>query len=130
MTTYQKYSVYLTPNQEAKVRDAYKHNKGCSVRIQPKPGNRELMLTISQINQILKAKREGKAVGIKLSKTQLQKSGGFLPLLAALAPAALKGITSGAAAYLGSKGLAKLFRKKVLGFIFRESLKKKFRTPF
>ena len=115
MKTYQKYSVHLTANQEAKLRDAFKHNKGCSVRIQPKPGNRELMLTISQINQILKAKREGKAVDIKLSKTQLQKSGGFLPLLAALAPVALKGITSGAAAYLGSKGLAKLFGKKGSG---------------
>ena len=125
MSTYKKYSVYLTPNQETKLRDAFKNNKGCSVRIQPKPGNRELMLTNSQINKILKGKREGKAVDIKLSKTQLQKSGGFLPLLAALAPAALKGITSGAAAYLGSKGLAKLFGKKGSGIYLQGKPQKK-----
>ena len=33
MITYQKYSVYLTANQEAKLRDAFKHNKGCYIVI-------------------------------------------------------------------------------------------------
>ena len=115
MNTYTKYKVYLTPNQKEKVQSAFKGNKDCTLRIQPKTPNTELMLTTSQINNILKAKRENKSVDIHLSKTQLEKSGGFLPLLTALAPAALKGIASGAAAYLGNKGLAKLFGNKGSG---------------
>lgn len=117
MNTYTKYKVYLTPNQKEKVQSAFKSNKDCTLRIQPKTPNTDLMLTTSQINNILKAKRENKAVDIKLSKTQLEKSGGFLPLLIGLASAAApfiaKAAATGALGYAGSKIAQKVVGKGV-----------------
>ena len=113
MSTYTKYKIYLTPNQKEKVQSAFKSNKDCTLRIQPKTPNTELMLTTSQINNILKAKRENKAVDIKLSKTQLEKSGGFLQFLAPFVPTIIKGALTGVAGYVGSKAAQKVVGKGV-----------------
>ncbi|SRR6266487_6132495 len=114
-TPYIKNKVYLTPNQIEKVKEAFRNNKDCTLRIQPKAGNTELILTVSQINKILQAKKESKVVDIKISKTQLKKSGGFLPILAGLAstflPFITKAAATGAVTYAGSKAAQKLMGK-------------------
>ncbi len=86
MSTYTKYKVYLTLSQQDKVKLAFKNDKNCSLRIEPKAGNTYLMLTNSQINHIIQNKKQNKGAEINLSKTHLEKSGEFLPLLAAVLP--------------------------------------------
>lgn len=86
-TNYTKFKVNLTPNQKSKIQSAYRNGEDCSLRIEPKNDNTDLMLTASQ----------NKSADINLSKTQLQKSGGFLPLLAAALPAVLPFIARAAA---------------------------------
>ncbi len=107
MSNYTKYKVYLTPNQQDKVKLAFKNGKNCSLRIEPKAGNTDLMLTNSQINHIIQNKKQNKGAEINLSKTQLEKSGGFLPLLLGLASVAAPFIARAAATcalgYVGSK---------------------------
>ncbi len=90
MSTFTKYKVYLTPSQQDKVKLAFKNGKNCSLRIEPKAGNTDLMLTNSQINHIIQNKKQNKSTDINLSKTQLEKSEGFLPLLAAALPVVLQ----------------------------------------
>lgn len=74
--------------------------------------NTNLQLTKAQIYKLLKAKAENKSAQIKLSKTQLKKVGGFLPFLAALAPAVLpfvaRAAATGALGYVGSKVAQKI----------------------
>jgi hypothetical protein len=76
-TNYTKFKVYLTPNQKEKVKSAFRNGKDCSLGIEPRAGNSDLMLTTLQINHILHNRKQNKAADINLSKTQLQKSGGF-----------------------------------------------------
>ncbi len=111
MSNYLKYKIYLTPNQKHKIQTAFKTNTDCILRIQPKNGNTNVMLSVTQINNILKAKRENKNVDLHLSKTQLHKSGGFLPLLAAALPFLTKAAATGAIGYAGSKIAQKVIGK-------------------
>jgi hypothetical protein len=73
MSTYTKYKVYLTPSQQDKVKLAFKIGKNCSLRIEPKAGNTDLMLTNSHINHIIQNKKQNKGSEINLSKSQLEK---------------------------------------------------------
>ena len=71
------------------------------------------MLTNSQINHII----QNKGAEINLSKTQLEKSGGFLPLLiglaAAAAPFIARAAATGALGYVGSKIAQKVTGKGI-----------------
>jgi hypothetical protein len=117
MSTYKKYKVYLTPNQQDKIKLAFKNGKKCSVRIEPKVGNTDLMLKNSQINHIIQNKKQNKSTDINLSKTQLEKSGGFLPLLLGLAsisaPFIARAAASGALGYVGNKIAQKVMGKGI-----------------
>lgn len=113
MSIYLKQRVYLTPNQKEKIKSAFRNNQSCSLRIEPKVGNMDLMLTVSQINHLLHNKRQNKAADIILSKTQLHKSGGFLPLIAAALPLITKAAASGALGYAGSKIAEKFIGKGI-----------------
>jgi hypothetical protein len=62
VSTYTKYKVYLTHNQQDKVKSAFKNGKSCSLRIEPKAGNTDLMLTNSQINRIIQNKKQNKVL--------------------------------------------------------------------
>jgi hypothetical protein len=73
MSTYTKYKVYLTPNQQDNVKSAFTNRKNCSLRIEPKAGNTDLMLTNSQINHIIQNKKQNKGAEINLLNTQLEK---------------------------------------------------------
>jgi hypothetical protein len=112
MSTYTKYKVYLTPNQQDKIKSAFKNGKNCSLRIEPKAWNTDLMLTNSQINHI-----QNKGAKINLPKTQLEKSEGFLPLLAAILPAVIpflaRAAATGALGYVGNKIAQKVMGKGI-----------------
>src|SRR5208282_3139817 len=122
MNSYTKYKVYLTPNQQDKVKLAFKNGKNCSLRIKPKARNTDLMLTNSQINHIMENKKQNKGADINLSKNQLEKSGGFLPLLLGLAsiaaPFIARTAATGALGYFGNK-----IAQKVMGKGFKKSKK-------
>jgi len=117
MSNYTKFKVYLTPNQQDKVKNAFKSGKDCSLRIEPRAGNTDLMLTNSQINHIIQNKKQNKGAEIKLSKTQLEKSGGFLPLLLGLAsvaaPFIARAAATGALGYAGNKIAEKVMGKGI-----------------
>ncbi len=117
MSNYTKFKVYLTPNQQDKVKNAFKSGKDCSLRIEPRTGNTDLMLTNSQINHILQNRKQNKGAEIKLSKTQLEKSGGFLPLLLGLAsvaaPFIARAAATGALGYAGNKIAEKVMGKGI-----------------
>jgi len=92
---YVKKSLYLTSHQLKKIRAANQDHKGTTIRIDPKrkTGSMyQLYLTQRQVNKL------GKAVpfDMTLSKTQLEKNGGFIFSI----PAILAGV--GAAAGLAS----------------------------
>jgi hypothetical protein len=111
MSTYTKYKVHLTPNQQDKVKSAFKNGKNYSLRIEPKARNTDLMLTNSQINPII----QNKDAELNLSKAPLEKSGGFLPLLAAALPAVIpflaRAAATGALVYVGNKITHKVMAK-------------------
>lgn len=108
---YVKTKVYLSDNQIGKIKSAFKNNQEVTLQInKSKPPNYDLHLTNTQLNQIEKGKR------IKLSKTQLEKTGGFLPFLIPL----LTSLGLGAVGSLGSFGT-----KKILEKISGSGLKKK-----
>jgi hypothetical protein len=44
MSTNTKFKVYLTPNQQDKVKSAFKNGKNCSLEIEPKAENTDQML--------------------------------------------------------------------------------------
>jgi hypothetical protein len=117
MSNYTKFKVYLTPNQQDKVKNAFKSGNDCSLRIEPRAGNTDLMLTNSQINHILQNKKQNKGAEINLSKTQLEKIGGFLPLLLGLASAAApfiaRAAATGALSYDGNKIAQKVIGKGI-----------------
>jgi hypothetical protein len=75
------------------------------------------MLKNSQINNIIQNKKQNKSTDINLSKTQLEKSGGFLPLLLGLAsisaPFIARAAASGALGYVGNKIAQKVMGKGI-----------------
>jgi hypothetical protein len=91
-------SVYLTDGQLSKLKLAYKKQEECVLRISKdqKP-NHTLKLTQTQVDKIAKGQQ------IKLSKTQLKQSGGFI---GALLPLIAKGALAGLAS-LGAQRVAK-----------------------
>ena len=94
--TYQEYGLNLTKGQADKLQRAAK--KGCPVTIRLSHANlrgeHAMLLTTRQIQKITKLLQKGSGgMNLELSVTQLkenmQKVGGFLPMLAGLAMRAL-----------------------------------------
>lgn len=119
-TKYIDQKVTLSDNQKEKIKKALNDNTGVSIRIDDS-GEDIIALTQGQINKINKGFQEGKAVTIKLSKTQLKYNkekvnGGFigaiarlaLPLVARAAPVIAKNLGIGALTGLASSGVSKL----------------------
>ena len=79
MTTYTKYGVSLTQGQKDSLRAAVNAQRSVTLRLPHNQlsGSDQLMLTNMQINKINKAKLSAKGVDIKLSETQIKKTGGF-----------------------------------------------------
>jgi hypothetical protein len=75
------------------------------------------MLINSQINHIIQNKKQNKGAEINLSKIQLEKSGGFLPLLATALPAVIRFLAraaaTGALGYVGNKIAQKVTGKGI-----------------
>ena len=86
MTNYVKYSVSLTQGQKNSLRAAINAKRSVTLRLPHNQlsGSDTLMLTNLQIQKINNAKRNAKGVDVKLSKTQLEKTGGALSALLAL----------------------------------------------
>ena len=101
MSNYIEFGVTLTQGQKNSLRAAINARRGVTLRLPHAQlsGNDKLMLTGTQIKRIQKAKVSRKGVDVNLSKTQLEKTGGFLgTLLAGLAGSmipALLGIGKG-----------------------------------
>ena len=101
MTTYTKYGVSLTQGQKDSLRAAVNAKRSVTLRLPHNQlsGSDTLMLTKMQIQKINKAKLSAKGADIKLSKTQIEKTGGLLGTLAAVGiPMLMSGL-------LGGKGL-------------------------
>ncbi|GFX52529.1 uncharacterized protein TNCV_4325451 [Trichonephila clavipes] len=100
----------MTKDQIAKLKSAYRKGEEVSLQIdKTKTPNYDMHLTPTQITQIGKGKR------ITISKTQLKKTGGFLPFLAPFLPALIAGAkalalgaASGAAGWGAKKALDKI----------------------
>ena len=106
MTQYKDHGVTLTEEQAVQMKDAL--DKKCAVTLNISKNNLtgkiKLPLTNTQHNKITKSKTD---VELTLSKTQLkhmEKTGGFLPLLAAIPAiiAALGGLAGGVATTVNS----------------------------
>lgn len=99
---YVKTKVYLTDTQIDKIKHAFKNGESVSLQISSeKPPNYDLHLTKTQLLKLDKGKR------ITLSKTQLKKTGGFLPFLIPLLTTLATGALSGAAGWGARKVLDK-----------------------
>ena len=90
MTNYSNYGVTLSTGQAQKIKKALEEERDVTIRLKKDQltGNIMLPLTDTQINKIRNVEN---GVQLKLSRAQLkhmEKSGGFLPLLA-LIPAAI-----------------------------------------
>ncbi|GFR17226.1 uncharacterized protein TNCT_317981 [Trichonephila clavata] len=94
---YIKKQVYLSNSQKKKLKDALKHGGELTLQLEDKPPNHEMYFTKTQINQINKGKK------IKISKTQLNKNGGFLPFLIPILTSLGLGAASGAAGWGAKK---------------------------
>lgn len=99
MTRYIDYKISLTEVQVKKLKRAFDLNESATLKIPYSSlsgGCISLPLTSQQINQINKSKAAKKGIQLTLSKTQLRHmnkaTGGFLPLLAALIPAAISAV--------------------------------------
>jgi len=102
-TRYENFGVNLSKAQIKKLDIAHKKRVGVTIRLSKKNlfGDHKLPLTKTQINRINKAKA---GLDLNLSAAQLrylEKTGGFLPLLALL-PAILGGIGAAGAAAGGT----------------------------
>ena len=108
MTTYTKYGVSLTQSQKDSLRAAVNAQRSVTLRLSHNQlsGSDQLMLTNMQINKINKAKLSAKGVDIKLSQTQIKKTGGFLgALLASIAgPLLVQGLAGSGLRLPGSRG--------------------------
>ncbi|GBN44205.1 hypothetical protein AVEN_148427-1 [Araneus ventricosus] len=113
MSNYVKTKVHLSDHQIDKLKSAHQKGEEVSLKIdKTKAPNYDMYLTPTQITQIGKRKR------ITTSKTQLKKTGGFLPFSApfmhycpALFPGAKAlalGAASGAAGWRSKKTLDKI----------------------
>jgi hypothetical protein len=94
--------VDLTPDQKRRMLHQIKNGKTPGIRLtnsQLKRGKVPLPVTKTQLNKIREAKKTGKGLNLKFTKTQIKK-GGFLPLL--LPILAALGATAG-----GAAGIAK-----------------------
>ncbi|KAF8769811.1 hypothetical protein HNY73_017420 [Argiope bruennichi] len=100
----------MTKEQIAKLKSAFRKGEEVSLQIdKTKAPNYDMHLTPTQVAQIGKGKR------ITISKTQLKKTGGFLPFLAPFIPALIAGAkalalgaASGAAGWGAKKALEKM----------------------
>ena len=107
MTTYTKYGVSITQGQKDSLRAAVNAKRSITLRLANNQlsGNDTLMLTKLQINKIQNAKRDGKGVDITLSKTQIEKTGGFLSTLLAMGlPMLLSGMLGKGLVLPGTRG--------------------------
>jgi len=99
---YETTKVFLSDGQMQKLRAAQNKQEECTLMIDTsKPANASLQLTKTQINQLKQGKR------IKLSKTQLKQTGGFLPL-AVLGPLIARGAVAGLASLAAQKVAKKI----------------------
>ncbi|GFV34667.1 uncharacterized protein TNCV_1449711 [Trichonephila clavipes] len=107
MSNYVKTKIHLSDHQIAKLKSAYRKGEEVSSQIdKTKTPNYDMHLTPTQI---------GKGKRITLSKTQLKKTGDFLPFLAPFLPALIAGAkalalgaASGAASWGAKKALDKI----------------------
>lgn len=106
-----EYNVYLSKNQKEKLKTCFNNKKGCTLRIEPKVGNNKLILTADQIQKLKTARSHNKSCDIKLSITQLEQSGGFLPFLIPLLAAAAPFVGKALAGTAISAGAQKIFDK-------------------
>ena len=104
-TTYINSPIHLTESQLRKL----KLNEPCIVRIDPsKKANHHLLLTQTQVNQLNNAKSAGTSKDLKISKTQLEKNGGFIITI----PTLLAGIGAAASMAGAAGGIAKSVNDK------------------
>lgn len=105
MSTYIRKPVHLSENQMKKIATAAKNNSSIVVRIDPnaKP-NTHFYLTNTQIKKL----SDKQPHDINLSKTQLQKNGGFVISL----PLLLGGISAAAAAAGAASNVARAVNQK------------------
>jgi hypothetical protein len=109
MTEYHNHGVNLSKGQAKKIYDAHKKGIGATIRLSKSQltGDFKLPLTQTQINKIKKSKN---GVQLNLSESQLkhmEKTGGFIPLLAlipiiASALGAAGGVAGGVASAVSS----------------------------
>ena len=91
---------HVVPKQENRIRNALKKKKGCGIKVTKSQavGPHRLLVTSSMLKRYQKA-AEGESVPLQFKHEHLienmRHSGGFLPLIAALAPV-LGGIAAGA----------------------------------
>ena len=91
---------HVVPGQENRIRNALKKKKGCRIKVTKSQvgGPHRLLITSSLLKRYQKA-GEGESVPLQFKHEHLMEnmhhSGGFLPLIAALAPV-LGGIAAGA----------------------------------
>ena len=106
MSNYVKAKVHLSDHQIAKLRSAYQKGEEVSLQIdKTKAPNHEIYLTPTQISHIGKGKR------ISISRTQLKKTGGFLPFLIPALIAGAKALALGAASGAAGWGVKKALDK-------------------
>jgi len=93
--SYTNVHVNISENQKRNLKQAIESKGPVSIRLgyEDLEGNDLLALTNSQVNRMKKAYENGKGITIKMSKRQVEHNktteGGFLSLLAGLAPKAL-----------------------------------------
>lgn len=103
MSNYVKTKVHLSDHQINKLKTAHKKKEEVTLQINTsKAPNHDLYLTQTQIEQLKKGKR------IKISKTQLEKNGGFLPFLIPILTTLATGALSGAAGWGAKKIMDKV----------------------
>jgi hypothetical protein len=109
---YHKFQVDLTDGQRKKLMSAVEKSSPLTLKFKHEQLGKgtELLFTQRQINKLAKAMSEGMGAQIKFSQAVVRKmkSGGILPVLAALAPlgiALLSGALSTASAYGTSKAI-------------------------
>lgn len=102
---YIRHNIYLTNNQLQKIRSSAKQKQAVTVRIDPtiRP-NRHLYLTETQIKKL----KDKKPHDITLSKTQLEKNGGFIFSI----PAILAGVGAAAGIASSAANIAKAISSK------------------
>ncbi len=104
--SYIQFNVTVSESQKDKLQNAIKSKKAVSLRLSKNDltGSDLLLLTQSQINNILKARSQNKGITLKLSGKQIQANlkveGGFIGMLLNLAarvlPTLLGGLATGA----------------------------------